>query len=292
MTHTAQESMPASPLASGHARQRLLVAVSRSAFARELYARFSRLPLLGPLIHRAAASVLAVGQRTWVRIPGGLAQGLWLAVDTRFEPQFLSGHYELQAQEILSTYLRPGDCFYDVGAHVGFLSLCAARTVGESGLVVAFEPEPENAEVLREAARRNAMPQIRVIEAAVWSSSGPIDFQRAGKASSRVDGQVGPIANWEDDNRVRIDGLSLDDFVQRSTFPLPKLLKIDVEAAESEVLKGASYLFHTHAPLLLCEIHNTSNEAAVCTWLKQRKYQVRWLGNRRPFPVHLLGFRG
>ena len=242
-------------------------------------------------MRRTAAKVLAVGQRVWVRIPEGLAQGLWLQVETRFEPQFLNGQYELQAQEVLRKYLRPGGCFYDIGAHVGFFSLCASRIVGESGVVMAFEPDPENAKVLREAAQRNDMPQLRVVEAAVWSSSGPIEFQRAPKSSSRVDGQVRPIANWEDENRVSVDGVSLDDFILRSKSRPPDFLKVDVEAAESEVLKGASWLFGTYAPLLLCEVHNATNEAGVREWLTQQKYQFRWLASRGSFPVHLVGFR-
>jgi FkbM family methyltransferase len=285
--------MAASPFQAGEVnlRHRFLTVVSGSTFARDLYKGLSQLPFLGSIMRRAAAKLLAVGQRVWVRIPEGLAQGLWLRVETRFEPQFLNGQYELQAQDVLRKYLRPGGCFFDIGAHVGFLSLCASRIVGESGVVMAFEPDPENAEVLREAAQRNGMSQLRVIEAAVWSSSGPIEFQRAPKTSSRVDGQVGRIANWEDENRICVDGVSLDDFFLRSGSRPPDFLKVDVEAAESEVLRGASWLFDTYAPLLLCEVHNATNEVGVCEWLAQRRYQFRWLASRVSFPRHLLGFR-
>ena len=272
-------------------RQRCLAALSCSTFARDLYASVSRLPVLGPMVRRTAGRVLAVGDRIWVRIPEGLCQGLWLRVEARFESQFLNGQYELQAQEILRKYLRPAGCFYDIGAHVGFLSICASRIVGESGVVMAFEPDPENAQVLREVAERNGLLQLKVIEAAVWSSSGPIEFQRAPKSSSRVDGQVGPVANWNDENRVLVDGVSLDDFVFNNKSRPPDLLKLDVEAAESEVLKGASRLFDNHAPILLCEVHNAKNEAGVSEWLAQRGYEFRSLTIRRPFPFHILGFR-
>jgi FkbM family methyltransferase len=290
---SGNERMAASsfPVGVVDLRHRFLAVVSRSTFARDLYAGLSQLPVLGPIMRRTAAKVLAVGQRVWVRIPEGLGQGLWLRVETRFEPQFLDGQYELQVQKVLQKYLRPGGCFYDIGAHVGFFSLCASRIVGESGVVVAFEPDPENAEVLREAAQRNGMPQLKVVEAAVWSSSGPIEFQRASKTSSRVDGQVGPIANWEDENRIRVEGVFLDDFILRSKSRPPDLLKVDVEAAESEVLKGASWLFDSYAPLLLCEIHNATNEESVREWLAQRRYQFRWLAIPGSFPIHLIGFR-
>lgn len=279
-----------SPPHVGSLRTQVLSTMSRSALARDLYSGLSRLPIVGSLMRGAAERVLPVGERVWVQIPKGPAQGLWLQVDARFEPHFLDGQYEWQAQEVLLEHLRHGCCFYDVGAHVGFFSLLAARIVGGSGLVVAFEPDPQNAEILREAAQRNRMPQLRVVEAAVWSSSGPIEFQRAHAASGRVDGQVGPVANWRDDDRVCVDGVSLDDFVLRGEAPPPDFLKVDIEAAESEALKGASRLFDTFAPLLLCEVHNVSNEAAIREWLAQRRYQFKRLQGPGSFPVHLLGF--
>ena len=55
--------------------------------------------------------------------------------------------------------LRPGDTFFDVGAHRGWMSLVAAKRVGPRGRAVAFEPSPPLVDVLRYHQRVNRMRQ-------------------------------------------------------------------------------------------------------------------------------------
>jgi len=59
-------------------------------------------------------------------------------------------HFRLRNQVIgeervlrwIAEYLTPGDVFFDVGAHQGWMSMVAARRTGPLGRVVAFEPTP------------------------------------------------------------------------------------------------------------------------------------------------------
>jgi FkbM family methyltransferase len=59
--------------------------------------------------------------------------------------------------------------FYDIGAHIGFFSLLAARIVGPFGHVISFEADPEVAARLRENLARNGFDQATVVQKAVWS---------------------------------------------------------------------------------------------------------------------------
>jgi hypothetical protein len=79
--------------------------------------------------------------------------------------------------------------------------------------------------------------------------------------------------------------IKLDDFVKEN--PRPTFLKVDVEGAESEVLKGAEMLFRTIRPLLVCEIHDEANATFVTGWLNEKGYHSRWLESRVGFPRHL-----
>jgi len=221
-----------------------------------------------------------------VQIPQGLGEGLWICADPRFEFHLLGRAYEPQMQDLLRAHLKPGGCFYDLGAHIGLFSLIAARIVGESGLVVAFEPDHENAAVVRASGERNGMPQLRVVEAAVWSASDPLEFVVADARSGRVDGQVARISVLPS-RRITVPAFSLDDFIFRDKERPPDFLKIDVEAAESEVLRGATELFSTHKPQVLCEVHNAANKNSVEAWLLQRNYSLRWVNGQNPFPVHV-----
>jgi hypothetical protein len=86
------------------------------------------------------------------------------------------GTSEPSIQDVFARCLRPGDTVYDVGANVGFFAVLAARFVGSEGRVVAFEPLPSSADMVRYNARQNGFETITVIEAAAWESSGEAEL--------------------------------------------------------------------------------------------------------------------
>lgn len=242
--------------------------------------------LVGKWLHSLSHKMVPVGRRVWVRIPGGMAKDLWLLIDPRFEAHFLESDHERPGQEVLVRCLKRGDSFYDVGAHIGFFSLFAARHIGSAGQVIALEPVPGNGFVLRANAAKNNFLQVRVIEAAAWSSSGPLQFERSNAASSGMEGRVAADSNSRD-GRINVAGVALDELVFEQDARPPSFLKIDVEGAESEVLKGSERIFRTYHPLLLCEVHDTTNAAFIETWLTQHGYEVQWLAGYDSYPKQL-----
>jgi FkbM family methyltransferase len=247
---------------------------ARSSVLRQLYAACRQVPVLGSLLHRKAMRVLPLGRRIWLRIPGGQAKGLWIFVDPRFDPDYCNGQHEAWAQDLLRKHLRRGDCFYDVGAHIGFFSLIGARIVGGSGCVTAFEPDSRNAAVFRTNCERNQMPQISLMQAAVWSSSGQISFERAEQASSGMEGRVKEEGSAVCET-VRVAGIALDDYVFEQGGRPPALVKIDAEGGESAVLMGAKAVLDRYKPSILCEIHDPANGAELADFLTRIGYSVQ-----------------
>lgn len=121
-------------------------------------------------------------QAVWRQVEGGEAKRLWIEVSPR-TPEICRGHGELGFQKILAEKLRPGMVFYDVGANIGFFTLMAARLV-EKGRVFCFEPDAEIAARLRENARYNGFSWVTVVEAAAYSRSGKVGFERSSKLVS------------------------------------------------------------------------------------------------------------
>lgn len=83
--------------------------------------------------------------------------------------------------------VRPGAVVYDVGAHVGTMTLGAAQLVGDLGRVVAFDGDPENVERLRGNSARNGLEgHLQLVHTAVWSrtASDGISFRRGTTARS------------------------------------------------------------------------------------------------------------
>lgn len=189
-------------------------------------------------------------------------------------------------------YLRPGGCFYDAGAHIGYYSLLAARLVGEAGRVVAFEPDPANVHVLQENLSRNGVSNVDVVPAALWSHCGVGTFQRSAAErpdlSSRRGAVVALNGRPPGSGLINMKTLTLDAFAADRR--PPAMIKIDVEGAEIEVLKGAQKLIAQTRPVFLLEVHHEAAATFLQDRLCENGYMIEWLAGHAgfAFPRHLL----
>ena len=270
-----------------HTAWPLAAYASLSPRLQSLYAFVQTLPVLGGLARKVVAISLPRGSRVWIQARAGLARGLWLNLDPRFDREFAQGFYEPAIQKILAEHLGEGGIFYDVGAHIGFISLIAARLVGESGAVFAFEADPENAGRIKQHVLRNGFAQISVFPLAVWSQSGTLRFQRSSELSGHKQGAVvGAGGEAPALEMIEVKALSLDEFVE--SHRTPTLIKIDVEGGEIEVLRGAERIFSKAMPTLICEVHNQGALEFTESYLAEKHYSVQWLSCGPEFPRHLL----
>lgn len=255
------------------------------------YAFLAQVPGIRAVVRNLARSFVPPDTRVWVRNPAGLGKGLELLLDPRFETEYASGKYEQHVQEVLSQHLKRGSVLYDVGAHIGVLSMFARELVGSSGMIFAFEADPENAQRIREQVQRNRLDRIEVVPCPVWSCAGQVRFQRAGALSSRNEGRVATESGQANEDILVLDSISLDGFAEQHL--APTVVKIDVEGAEAEVLRGSDQIFSQARPVLVCEIHNREAEKAVNRWLATKDYSFRWIEACEKLPRHLLAtFRG
>jgi FkbM family methyltransferase len=136
--------------------------------------------------------------------------------------------------------LRPGSVVFDVGAHQGCYSLCLASWVGPRGHVYAFEPFPQNADLIRYNARLNGAQNITVVQAAAGATKGRIRVSQDHQSVAPADAPS-----------FEVDCVALDDFAAAR----PDLLKIDVEGFEASALRGAQKILAS-VPNLVIEVHH------------------------------------
>lgn len=151
---------------------------------------------------------------------------------------FLRAHavWQRHVTAFITGYLRPGDVFADVGANIGYFTVYAALRVGASGLVHAVEPDADNAALLRANLDLNGLANVQVHQLAVSDSAGEAVLFRAGfNSGAHSLMQKSDLAEGPKVAVVRLDTL-LDS--QRP----PRLVKIDVQGAEFQVLQSMSEL--------------------------------------------------
>lgn len=260
-------------------RERLWLALRRSSLLRRLYAHRA---FTGP-IRIASQLLVPSSSRKRVRVQAGPAKGLILDIDPRWQHALWDGSYEPEAVAAFLRFLKPGAVVFDIGAGLGFYALLAGRIGAD---VITFEPDPRNAKSVTRHLEINRLEgRVRLVQKAVFSRNGWLTLERSDGMSAHKNAWIrADLAETTGD--VRVACISLDDFIASN--PKPILVKMDVEGAESEVLKGADQLFRRYRPALLCEVHDEANAQFVQQWLGERSYRCTWLEQGDEFPRHLL----
>lgn len=169
------------------------------------------------------------------------------------------GHPELI--DFAQAYVKPGAVVWDVGANMGVFSFAAAAVAGSTGRVVAFEPDTWLVLRLRESARIQpaSSAPVRVVPCAVSAANGLREFTIARRARSSNHlteyghSQAGGAAETQ-----TVPAISLDWALE--FLPPPDVIKIDVEGAEEEVLRGAAKVL-ARGPTILCEVSGEASAA-------------------------------
>lgn len=174
--------------------------------------------------------------------------------------QFATGAAEKPMQEALVAELRPGATVYDIGANVGFVTLLAARLVGPTGRVIAFEPVPENVAAIRHNLALNGIDWAEVVETAVAEKPGSATLILSDvSAFSRLATVNVPTGAR---GQIEVGVTSVDEFLAAGLAPPPDFVKIDVEGAELEVVRGMRQTLADHHPTIMCEVHDVQAEYA------------------------------
>lgn len=204
---------------------------------------------LGPIASRLVFNITRGGRST------SLIQGhqMMLASGKSYAPiDMAMDRYEEETVRLFERLLEPGMRVVDVGAHVGFFTLIAARLVGPAGRVYAFEPEPLNYALLSINIQRNGYSNVLAVQKALTNSCGPHELfvsslDNGSHSLYRGRGRQGK-------KTLRIETTTLDAFLATQEWPRVGLVKIDVEGAEISVLEGMSRLLgEPHAPRLIIE---------------------------------------
>ena len=183
------------------------------------------------------------------------AQGLELPVNTACLDSyvFMLNQERGWVDDVLRTCsasMEGRHVMYDVGAHLGYVGLHLAHSRPDAQ-VIAFEPQPSLADTLRQTISLNKLENVTVAQYLISDADSD-------SAIIYIPAHLGQASHiWSKHCRsVSTSMRTLDTLALRDkVIPLPDLIKIDVEGAELEVLRGAQGIVATSSPVIIFE-HN------------------------------------
>lgn len=164
-----------------------------------------------------------------------------------------AGGYEDAVRAVVCKTIKPGDVVWDVGANRGLYTRLMSELVGESGAVVAIEPEDTNVAILRQAVWPH--DNVTVLAMAMSNYEGESELRVSSSSSS---GRTHRLASNNADTAPLqlVHVISGDGIVRAGLSPLPHFIKMDVEGAEPEALAGCqATLAGEQLRAVLVEIH-------------------------------------
>jgi FkbM family methyltransferase len=196
---------------------------------------------------------------------------------------------EPRSVRFLREHLRSGDVAIDIGAHKGAMTHWMRKCVGPSGMVYAFEPQPQLALRLQEMASTYSGDNVIVEEQCLSSRNGRALLHVPGGKLSPSATLEPPSQRTEMDDSYMVSVTTLDDYFRQGNLKGVTLIKCDVEGHELEVFRGGSRLLSVHRPHLLfeCEVRHRSSGSVdeVFSYLADLGYEGVGLSGDGPIPV-------
>jgi FkbM family methyltransferase len=142
---------------------------------------------------------------------------------------------------LIHALVEPGDVVWDVGAHHGYVTLCAAAPAGDTGQIHAFEPFARNRRILQRHIRWNRMSRVRVHAHALSSFEGESLLGGGPTSKSHALGH----------GKERVSVRTGASLIATGECKAPSFLKLDVEGEEGAVVEGLGRALPLDARLLI-----------------------------------------
>jgi FkbM family methyltransferase len=195
--------------------------------------------------------------------------------------------YEPVTTDAVLNLLEPGNTFFDIGANAGYFTVLAALRVGPKGRVWAFEPNPTVRQQLRRHLEINDLASRVTVDDVALAGRDEDDVQffvscwpeNDGISSLTPSPETVARGGLSADATIRVRVRTFDTWMVSATVDRIDLMKIDVEGAELQTLKGMASTFDANRPKrIICE---TPRDSEAVAFLRDRGYTMSMLDEVR-----------
>ena len=204
----------------------------------------------------------------------------------RLEPKYLIDHkilftgaYEKPTNDILIKYIEKGDTVIEAGANTGTETILISRLVGEIGSVLAFEPVPHISEKLSYNCEINKLTNVNISNLALSDSTGETTFYIAdedfiNQGMGSLDGSHQKVKR-----KINVQLETLDNYFTLNNIKKLDFLKMDVQGAEYQILKGGISVITRFRPVIFLEAEegwsSTADLYEILTEMDYICFQIR-----------------
>lgn len=175
------------------------------------------------------------------------------------------GEYSQVEVDFLTSILRKDSVVYDIGANIGYHTTAFASV---ANTVIGFEPHPKTFELLKRNTQQ--LKNVKILNCAVSNFTGPA---YCSDYNIELAGNYGNMSISESSG-VEIQCI---DFGNCHGFPLPDLIKIDVEGSEYPVIQSCMTLLKQKAAVVYYEAHETVHLTEIYELLQPLGYRFYWM---------------
>ena len=187
---------------------------------------------------------------------------------------------------------KQGDIVVDIGAHMGRYTIISSKRVGKNGKVIAIEAHPGNFEMLNRNIKLNQLTNVIPLNYAVYSKETKIKLYIPGEESGyTVYNTIMSNRAGTEDKFVEVNANTLDCLLQLNQIREEEVnwVKIDVEGAEFEVLKGATNVLSKSKDIaLLIEVHGSDNYKPILNFLNLYNFKIEFEKNHESGDKHII----
>ena len=188
-------------------------------------------------------------------------------------------------EEIIGIFSpKEGDIVVDIGAHMGRYTIPSAKSVGVSGKVIAVEAHPYNFGILQHNLKLNKLTNVSALNSAVYSKKANLKLYLPDEDlgytmhHSVMTNYLSTKYNNEIERKyIEVEADTLDNLLKSSGITTVNWIKIDVEGAEYEVLKGAREILSTNKPIsILVEVHGKETYGPTIELLRSNNFNIEF----------------
>jgi FkbM family methyltransferase len=188
-------------------------------------------------------------------------------------------------EEIIGLFRpREGDTVVDIGAHMGRYTITSSKSVGGSGRVIAVEAHPYNFGILQHNIRLNKLKNVNAVNWAVYSKRArlklylPDEYLGYTMHHSLMTNYLTSKYSKEIERRfIEVEADTLDNLLKTRGIDEVNWIKIDVEGAEYEVLRGAREILSNNKRIsILVEVHGKDTYHPTMELLRSNNFNIEF----------------